>query len=312
MKIFVTGATGFIGRFLVEELFRRGYSDITALARKTSDISFLKKLGAKIVVGDITDESSLNSAGVGYDAVFHCAASINNYDRKALRRANVSGTENVFRWAAGHKIKKMIYVSSVSVNSVNTDVPLSEELPYGVTSSYGASKLEAEKIAVRFRDSGLPTVIVRPAIVYGEGEPHWMPLLGRFMRLRFCFLPACGSSLLHMVSVRNVADCLVSCFEDDRALGKIFNIADSRALTIRQLLGIMAGCLGVPVPALLPRPIAEKALKLPFADKCMGHLLKDRVYSTERLKEEIGFIPKYDVTMEFALAALFLRAKKYK
>jgi len=310
MKIFVTGGTGFIGRFLVEELLRRGYSGISVLARASSDTSLLKNLGVKIVIGDITDISSLSSAGGGYDAVFHCAASVANHGGEALRRANVAGTENIFRWAAGNKTKKMIYVSSVSVNSANTESPLTEDMPYGATNSYGASKLEAEKIAVRFRDAGLPTVIVRPAIVYGEGEPHWMPLLARFMRSRFCFLPVCGSSLLHMASVRNVADCLSCCFEDDRALGKVFNIADRCALTIRQLLEIMSGCLGVSMPALLPRTFAEKALKLPFVNKYLGRLFKDRIYSIKRLKEEIGFEPVREAEAEFALASSFLRANK--
>ncbi len=310
MKIFVTGGTGFIGRFLVEELLRRGHSGITCLARATSDTSLLKDLGVKIAIGDITDIPSLDEAGDGYDAVFHCAASVSNHGGESLRRVNVSGTENIFRWAAANKTKKMIYVSSVAVNSANTESPLTEEMPYGATSSYGASKLEAEKIAVRFRDAGLPTVIVRPAIVYGPGEPHWMPLLARFMRSRFCFLPVCGSSLLHMASVRNVADCLSCCFEDESALGKIFNIADSRALTISQLLEIMSGCLGVPMPALLPRSFAEKALKVPIANKYLGRLLKDRVYSIKKLKEEIGFEPARQAQEEFALAGSFLRANK--
>ncbi|MDD5128508.1 MAG: NAD-dependent epimerase/dehydratase family protein [Candidatus Omnitrophica bacterium] len=310
MRIFITGATGFIGRSLVDELISRGHSEITALTRKTSDTEFLRNRDIKIVYGDVTDKTCLKLVEGDYDVLFHCAGLVTNRDKRMLHEVNVAGTENICRWAAERNMKKVIYVSSVSVNSGNPVDMLTEDHPYSATNPYGVSKLEAEKMAVKFRDAGLPMVIVRPCIVYGEGEPHWMPFLSRLMRLRLCVIPACGDRLLHMVSVRNLAVCLVRCFEDNRALGGVFNIADNNVLTIREVLKVISKSLHVPMPVTFPRFLKNVASRLPVIGKRIRFFDKDRVYSIRKLKETIDFSPPHDVIVELMFAALSLRAHK--
>ena len=306
-RIFITGATGFIGKFLIQELCAQGYINITALVRRTSKTAFLKSKGIKTACGDITDKVSLDSIPGIYDVVFHCAGLVKDANETLLQRVNIVGTENICKWAFERGIKKFVYTSSVAVNSGNTEIPLREDLPYKATNRYGISKLEGEKIAIGFRNSGLPMVIVRPCMVYGEGEPHMMALLARLIKLRLFFIPDYGKAKWHLVSVRNVAACLVHCMEDDRALGETFNIADKEVFTTREVIGILSRNLAAPGPFLLPHFLTRLLRLAPFIGKRIKFLCKDRVYSIERLESILGFTPSYQAVPELARAAAFFR-----
>lgn len=301
-KILITGATGFLGKFLADELIAGGYTDITALARHTSDISSLRGRNIKVVYADISDKTSLDAIRGNWDVVFHCAGFVGG-DEKKLQLANVLGTENICRFALERGVKKFIYTSSVSVNSGNAEIPLKEDLPYKPTNKYGVSKMEAEKIAVEFREKGLAMVILRPCMVYGEGEPHLMPLLVKLARFRLLFIPHFAADVrLHLVSARNVAACFVRCMEDPRGPGHIFNIADEEILTVRQLFEIVSGALGIGRTFILPRPLAKIMMLMPIIGKRLGFLSKERVYGIERLKTVLGFTPPYRAEPELSRA----------
>jgi nucleoside-diphosphate-sugar epimerase len=143
-------------------------------------------------------------------------------------------------------------------------------------------------------------VIARPAMVYGEGEPHMMPFLVRLIKLRLLILPNRGRAKLHMVSVRNVAVSLVHCMEDERALGETFNIADSEVLTVGEIFGIFAKNLKKPSPFLLSYSLTKFFTLIPFIGKRIKFLCKDRVYSIERLKDILNFTPPYQAALELA------------
>ena len=309
MKILITGATGFIGKFLVEELLTRGYTDITAVVRRTSNTDFLKSKGVKTVVADIADRASFNNIPGGYDVVFHCAGHFNfmGGDKKTYNEANIRGTENICRWALEHNVKKFIYVSSVAVNSGNAEALLIEDAPYKATSVYGFSKMMAEIAAVKFRDLGLPMVIIRPCMVYGEGEPHLMRFLARLIKLRLLWVPNYGETKLHLVSVRNVAACLAHCMEDSRALGGTFNVADKEVFTTRGVTEIFSKNMNAPVPILLPYFLSRVFALLPMIGKRIRFACKDRVYSIARLENVLGFTPPYNAGSELARAAASFR-----
>ena len=309
LRIFITGATGFIGRFLVEELLARGYRDITALARHRSDTSFLNSKGVKIVSGDIEDVAFVDGISGEYDVVFHCAGFVSNRNKKNLSGVNICGTKNICQWAFRRGIKKFIYLSSVAVNSGNAGISLTEDKPYMATNRYGISKIEAEKIAVEFRGQGLPMVIVRPCMVYGEGEPHMMRFLIRLIKARVFFIPNYGRVKWHLVSVRNVAVCLVRCMEDSRALGETFNIADKEALTAREVFEILSKSIGSPLPFLMPYFFTRFLTLMPIIGKHIKFFCKDRVYSIGRLEKILDFVPPYQAVPELTRAAASFRAK---
>ncbi|MFA5310937.1 MAG: NAD-dependent epimerase/dehydratase family protein [Candidatus Omnitrophota bacterium] len=300
LRIFITGATGFIGSFLLSELIAQGYSNITVLARPTSNLGLLRDKDIKIILADVTDKASLDNIEGGYDIVFHCAGFVNDGNEKVLGDVNIRGTENICRWALKQRIKKFIYLSSVAVNSGNTTLPLTEDKPYKATNKYGLSKLEAEKAAVGFRGAGLPMAILRPCMVYGPGEPHMLPLLARLLKWKLLLLPNRGEAKLHLVSVRNVAACLVHLMENDRATGEIFHIADNEVLDVAEIFGIFAKAMDARMPLLLSYPLTRLFTLIPVAGRRIEFLCKDRVYSLKHLKNNLNFNPPYSAFFELA------------
>ena len=292
-RILITGATGFIGRHLVYELLERGYTGLHLLVRRTSDVSPFHGRDVSFVYGDISDPVSLGAIEGAFDVVYHCAGYVNNTDRPRLWRYNVRGTENVCRQALRRGVRRFIYVSSVAVVSGHDVVPLHEDLPMRPTRStynYSRSKIEAEKAALEYRARGLPMVIVRPPMVYGEGEPHATGILMRLIRLRLLPIVGGGHARMHMVYVRNLASFLVECLENGSAAGGTFFVADREALTVREVFTALARGAGFSEPALMPEPLSRLLTGLPLLGKKFAFMSKDRVYDVSRAMA-LGWTP---------------------
>ncbi len=115
MKILVTGATGFVGGHVAEELTKRGHQVVT-IARSSSDTAFLNKLGVAIVPGDLTDVTAQEQAIAGVDAVIHCAAKVGEWGAiEPYRKVNVEATESLIRLASKQGVKRFVFVSSLGV-----------------------------------------------------------------------------------------------------------------------------------------------------------------------------------------------------
>src|SRR3989338_5012484 len=205
MNVLVTGATGFIGRHLVRELKKHKQYKIFCLLRNLRKAKLLEGLDIEIIPGDITDKTSLEKLkNYQIDLVFHCAACVENCNPKNLETVNVSGTRNICDFSLVQGVKRLIYLSTVAVVSGNKEVPLTDDLPFSATNVYGESKVEAEKAVWEYRDKGLPVVILRPPMVYGEDEPHMMKLLLKLLKFRVLPLVNRGESKLHLAYVENV------------------------------------------------------------------------------------------------------------
>src|SRR3990172_2848019 len=171
MKALVTGATGFIGSHLTEELIRRGYS-VTCLVRKASSPRWLDGIEATMVCGDCEDEGSLNGLSADFDYIFHLAGLTKAKRDDDFFRANSGGTENLLRVLSrkARRLKRFLYLSSLAAVGPSEDgAPLSERAAPHPVSSYGRSKREGEEINLRNRDR-IPVTILRPPAVYGPRD----------------------------------------------------------------------------------------------------------------------------------------------
>lgn len=291
--ILITGAAGFIGSHLVEQLIFLGEYTLVATSRCLKKIKHLERKGVKVFEADIAKKESLKKfLTQNIDIIIHCAACVKSNDRQLLDEVNTGGTENVCRLGIELKVEKFVYLSSVAVVSGNKEIPLSENLPYKATNPYGQSKLEAEKRVIEYRSKGLPAVVIRPAMVYGEGEPHAFSLLIKLLRWRL--LPVLGSKevKLHLVYVKNVVDLIIFSLKTDSMSQGTFFIADSQVLTVRQVLDSIARALGFKPPLCFSDFWVNLLIRLPFLGGKFKFFLKDRVYSLERLTS-LGFLPAY-------------------
>ena len=174
MKYFITGATGFIGGQVAEQLLEAGH-EVTALVRNEGRAGHLKKLGAKIATGDIADKQSMRASMAGADGVFHIAAwyKVGVKNKSVAEKINVTGTRNVLELMQELEIKKGVYTSTLAVFSDTHGQLVDESYRYDGPhlSEYDRTKWLAHyQVALPMIKDGLPLVIVQPGAVYGPGD----------------------------------------------------------------------------------------------------------------------------------------------
>ncbi|MCF7870063.1 MAG: NAD-dependent epimerase/dehydratase family protein [Candidatus Omnitrophica bacterium] len=290
--ILVTGATGFIGRHLISRLAGLDQYSIIAISRFPERANKIKKK-IKLIKADITREKDLEKlTKIPVDIIIHCAACVEGKKKKNLNKTNIFGTENICKLGVELGIERFIYLSSVAVVSGNKELPLTEELPHSATNAYGQSKLEAEKKVLVYRRKGLPVIILRPPMVYGEDEPHAFPFLIKLLRWRMVPLLEGGKYKLHLAYVENVVEAIIFALESDGMFEGSFIVADEEVLSVEQVFKKMAEGIGAKPPLSISSFLTYLFCRIPFLGKRFSFFLKDRVYSTEKIKS-LGFRPPY-------------------
>lgn len=161
-KIFVTGATGYVGQNLANSLVKKGHM-VYVLTRKESSI-FSNNKDVNVIVGDITDAISLPE---NIDTIFHCAGVI--YQPNEMEKVNVLGTQNIVELALKNKCK-LIHLSSAGVIGNTKEITLDENTICNPQNAYEISKYKAEQIVINAIKKGLNAYIIRPSTIFGIGK----------------------------------------------------------------------------------------------------------------------------------------------
>ncbi len=176
-RIFITGATGFVGSYMCRYLLLKGYKNIFGLRRKSSQHSLVIDIENQIhwLEGDILDIPFLETAFQEntFDVVIHCAATVSFYkkDRKALYAVNVVGTENVVNMCLEYAVQKLIHISSIATLGRSKNFSTLDENSKWVISDlnsyYAVTKYQAEQEVWRGVAEGLTACVVNPSIILG-------------------------------------------------------------------------------------------------------------------------------------------------
>lgn len=175
MTTLVTGATGLVGLNVVNQLAKRG-GKIRVLARPTSNgIGFVKKFGAEVVSGDVTDFDSVKRAMKGARRVYHVAGVVGGkWQEKQMWAVNVKGTENVCKAALEENVEGFVHTSSTAAVATGTlEKPATEETPYDldrVKSPYHTTKHKGEETVLGYAKKGLPAKVVNPSTMFGPWD----------------------------------------------------------------------------------------------------------------------------------------------
>lgn len=262
MTMLVTGAAGFIGAHAVDELVRRG-SAVRALVRNQEQAEALRRRGVEVVVGDVRDLASVQSAVRGTQAVLHCAAAVGHHYTKAeIYAINLDGVRNVLEALRQQKSGRMVLVSSINVLGSRDLENATEDVSYRYAKDPHADvKIEAEHLALEYHTKhGVEVAIVRPGLIYGLGEKNIPRLLDAIGRGKFRFLGS-RDNVVPMVSIADVVQALLLAAEKPQANGRIYNITDGSQTTIGELVDYLAELSGSPKPAkVLPLAVPKTAI----------------------------------------------------
>ncbi|MBL0181127.1 MAG: NAD-dependent epimerase/dehydratase family protein [Chitinophagaceae bacterium] len=185
MKIFITGATGYVGNQLARQLMQQG-KELNLLVRDPGSVNLPAGKNVTIFKGDITDEESVARAIKDCRYVYHCAAiaKLNTSDKNIFYDVNVTGTRNIMEAALHANVQKMVFTSSAAVFGPSLNIPLTENDPRieSFESDYDFSKHMAENLVREFVNKGLNAVIVNPSRVYGPGPATYSNAVTRMIQ----------------------------------------------------------------------------------------------------------------------------------
>ncbi len=309
MRVFVTGATGFIGGCVARQLRDRG-DEVVCLVRSPEKAATLTEIGCELVSGDLGDRDAMLSAIQGCDGAIHAAAmyevGIPKSQHPAMYEANVTGTENVLGAAREAGVPKVVYVSTCGAfgNTHHQIVDETYEHPgEEYTSYYEQTKVEAHRVAKRMIAEGLPCAIVQPGGVYGPGDTSQLgDLIDEFLKGRMPLIPFpdLGLCLAH---VEDTAGGIVLAL-DRGAAGETYVIAGPPT-TMRDAIVTLAGIAGKKAPKHAVPTVLMKAMTPigPLVGRMVGQPpnLRELISSAdnvtfwatnEKAARELGFAPR--------------------
>jgi nucleoside-diphosphate-sugar epimerase len=296
MRVLVTGAAGFLGSHIVEQLLSAGHQ-VRALVR--SDDHRLKFVDVKR--GDVLDRPSLDAAVAGCDAVIHTAAmlSFRRNDARAQREVNVQGTRNVLEAARAAGVKRFVHTSSIAAigrprRGGVADEETRYDWPVGFT--YNETKRDAEDIVRSVRD--LETVCLNPAFVVGPNE-RYRRTLPLFFLAKHNLLPLAPPGGTTLTDVREAAAAHVAALTSGKPGARY--VLGGPLLSFVELLGELARVTGGRAPlgvlperlihaGALPLILVEKlGVALPYMAIYYPYLTTSTFYSSERSIAELGY-----------------------
>ena len=316
-KVLVTGATGFTGGYLTEELVNRGYL-VRALSLPNQDIDKLKKLGVEIIHGDLTKKETLLPAVERVDTVYHIAAIYReqNVPKNYFFDVNVGGTKNLLEVAQDVGVRRFVHCSTVGVQGEIKNPPADETAPYNPGDVYQQSKVEGERLALQFfKENSVEGVVFRPVGIYGPGDTRFLKIF-KFVRNGKFMMIGNGEVLYHLTYVRDLVQGIILCGEKQEAVGEIFTLGGNEYVNLNEYIQLLAEVLHVPVPRkkipLCPIWIAAILLESvcyplriqpPIYRRRLDFFTKDRAFDISKAKRLLGYNPKVDLRTGLKLTA---------
>lgn len=221
MRIFLTGAAGFVGRHLIKRL--NGH-EVTCFVRKDSED--LKNF--KTVKGDLKYVADVVNNLKDFDVVIHLAANLWVTDNHTMYLDNVVATKNIIEACKKNNVKRIITISSSSAT------------PENIT-EYGKTKLEADKLVM---NSKLDYTILKPTMIYGDGGRGFTRILSHIKKYPIVPVVGHGRTLMQPVYVEDVVDAIIKCLENPASVKKVYNIAGPKPVSMNELFDAISSTLG--------------------------------------------------------------------
>ena len=316
----VTGASGFVGSHIADELLRRG-ARVRCVLRRTSSRRWLEGKPLEIVTAPLDDPSALAGAVAGATWIVHAAGLTSARNAAEFHEANVGGTERMIRAAltVGEPLRRFLLISSQAAAGPSRDgMPVSEAHPPRPVSPYGESKLRSEELVLQMR-SRLPVCSIRPPAVYGPRDEATFKVFAAVKRHIHPVLHHGGRfSLVHAEDLAR-ACCLA--LEDDRATGEVYFVSEPEATDYDRMgnaaklaldtwafrfeppawLLSLAGLAGEAVGALTNRP--------PFLSRQKLREIQsgDWICSSAKIRGALGWMPEMPLAAGFRQTAAWYR-----
>jgi len=314
LRVLVTGASGFLGSYVVRALVERGYSVVGTYRTPGKDRRVLE-LGARAVMMDLLNPETIKSAVRNVDAVIHLAAYYTFVGKKELYwKINVEGTRTLAEVALDSGVRRFIYCSSTEAIGPVDNPPADETTQPNPQFEYGKSKLEAERVLGLLGRKGLEFTIVRPSGLYGPGNledvSYWFIVSFSRGGIYSKFMVGDGQTLVQFAHALDAARAFVLALEKSSvSVGQTYIVSEDRAYTYAEVYRILGELVGRNPPRYsLPPKLAKVLLtftelydtarrgeNLLYRRAIVDAVTKHRAYRIDKAKRELGYYPVYDL-----------------
>jgi nucleoside-diphosphate-sugar epimerase len=287
VRVLVTGASGFLGHAVCDELRARDHR-VAALVRRPGS----EPAGTEPIGGDLTDAARLSAAvrSAEPDSVIHLAAEIaSQRDRAKIESVNVEGTRRLLNACLEAGSPRFVFTSTVVTGDAHGE-RLDEDSELPVETAYGRSKQAGERMV---RESGLDAVVIRPSHVYGPGGWYADEIVGRVRGPGRFAVVGRGDNWWDVVRVEDVASACVDAAERAPG-GSLYHVVDDEPIRYYDFVALTAEAAGVGPPRRIPAWLA----RLAAGGDPVAAAVRSARSSNQRIKRELGWTPRYPTARE--------------
>jgi nucleoside-diphosphate-sugar epimerase len=247
IKALITGSSGFVGGRIAERLWLDYGVTSNCLIQNYSKAARLARLPVKMHRGNLLDKDSLFRAIEGCNVVFNCAYG-NTPDPALNRQINEDGLVNLAEISLEKGVERFIHFSSVAVYGSNPPMFVNEATPVEISDDeYGKSKIRTEEICHDFLGKGLPTVIIRPTVVFGPFSPIWTVGVIKRVKAGGWERTPNADGLCNHVYIDDLINGIFLCIANDSAVGETFILSGDEPVTWNEYFGIYRLLTGLPI-----------------------------------------------------------------
>jgi len=309
-KIFVTGATGFVGTYLIDALLSAG-SSVTAIyhSKHMKDESFSHNANINWIYGDIV-HGSFEKELIGIDTVYHLAGSFSpgysNSTLQQLLEINCDGTRNIANAAVATGVKRFILISSVAACEDSNNLII-DECNGKPKSAYGISKIMAEEALQQVADNKMSYISLRPTALFGEGHLGSIYELAKAIKQHKFFIIGNGKNHVNFQYIRDFIDILI-CIKGSKIIIDGTYVVADKSITLEELVHIISKNLHIYTKqAYVPfiagylagfmLDVMGKTIRkqMPLSVNRVKAMTQDILYSTDKLEQYITLDFKYGV-----------------
>jgi dihydroflavonol-4-reductase len=302
MKIFISGATGFVGGHLAENLIKEGH-EVKTLARHQSNCALLKELGVEITYGDISNYDAVKKAISGCELIYHAATAKSGNSFKTCYEVNIKGTDNIMRAALAGDVCHVVHCSSTRVYGKIKNKPADESEVFKPRGFYPITKLESDKIVLNYvQKHNISAVIARLTPIIGSRNLRWLKLFQDTINGKSVIFGS-GEVYLQVTHINDIVEGLKLCAEQ-QSKGEDYIIGSDEYQSLNYLITTIAETAGVKcitknfpaMPLILTSSVGHLISDFLRIEQEILHKIdfftRDRMYSIAKAKRQLGFCPK--------------------
>lgn len=314
LPVLLTGASGFSGGHLARKLIDLG-ANLTLLVRNPNSdpIREFARKGARIIQGDLRDRAIVFEAAKEQELIFHIAALFREakHADQIYFDVNLNGTLNILDAADTLGVRRVVNCSTNGVHGTIDNPPGNEDSPCKPGDVYQESKLQTEfAIAKRVAERGSDIVIIRPAMIWGEGDRRFQKMFKAIAKRRFPIIGT-GKTLCHWLYVQDLVDGFLLAGMVPGAKGRTYLLAGKDVVTLQHTVNAIADeaqvkTLPFRIPAapvqilgsFVEAVCVPLGIEPPLHRRRVNFFVKNRAFDISRARSELGFRPQLDFREE--------------